>query len=67
MGISILVKNNYSIFLVALVILLLYDAVKKSVSTIEKEQMEQTAHRQLMLKTEESKLGTAQKENENQE
>ena len=29
-GISILVKNNYSIFLVALVILLLYDAVKKS-------------------------------------
>ncbi len=29
-GISILVKNNYSIFLVALVILLLYNAVKKS-------------------------------------
>lgn len=29
-GISILVKNNYSIFLVALVVLLLYDAVKKS-------------------------------------
>ncbi|MEI3525158.1 MAG: glycosyltransferase family 39 protein [Eubacteriales bacterium] len=32
-GISILVKNNYSIFLVALVILLLYDAVKKSGGT----------------------------------
>ena len=64
MGISILVKNNYSIFLVALVILLLYDAVKKSGGTIKKEQMEQTAHRQPMLKTEENKLGTAQKENE---
>ena len=35
-GISILVKNNYSIFLVALVILLLYDAVKKSGSGIRK-------------------------------
>ena len=36
MGISILVKNNYSIFLVALVILLLYDAVKKSGGGIRK-------------------------------
>lgn len=35
-GISILVKNNYSIFLVALVILLLYDAVKKSGGGIRK-------------------------------
>ena len=35
-GISILVKNNYSIFLVALVLLLLYDAVKKSGVRIKK-------------------------------
>ena len=35
-GISILVKNNYSIFLVALMILLLYDAVKKSGGGIRK-------------------------------
>ncbi len=35
-GISILVKNNYSIFLVALGILLLYDAVRKSGEGIKK-------------------------------
>ncbi len=35
-GISTLVKNNYSIFLVALVLLLLYDAVRNSGSTLQK-------------------------------
>ena len=35
-GIAILVKNNYSIFLVALVILLLYDGIKKSGGMIKK-------------------------------
>ena len=37
-GISILVKNNYSIFLVALVILILYDALKKGGSPIKRSQ-----------------------------
>ncbi len=59
-GISILVKNNYSIFMVALVILLLYDFLKKSGNAIKQESIEQTTCRQSMLKTVENEEGIDQ-------
>ena len=62
-GISILVKNNYSIFLVALVILLLYDAVRKSISMTKKGSIEQQAQIQQARKKAAEKQDTIQQFN----